>query len=318
MQKFLVPIAAIFLSIFSASAVTPASAQGLPSRTWVSGTGSDANNCGRTTPCATFTGAFQKTAPGGEINCIDGGAFGSVTITNAISIICDDVEAGVLVSGTNGIVVNAGANDVVRLSGLDIFGTVTGVEGVRFLAGAALHISKSVVHGFQNGGTSGFGIHVLPSSGTTQVVIENTVVSESGGSSSGAGILVQPSSGATVNAVIKNVQAINDGAGVRFDGTGGPVTGSLYNVTMSGNLRSGLSAVGANSVKVVVDSSSMTGNGIGAAVAGTGATIGLTRSAVTANTTGLVITSGTISSYGDNEIDNNVTDGPAPTPASHH
>ena len=86
--------------------VMPAQAQA--TRTWVSGVGDDANPCSRTAPCKTFAGAISKTATGGEINCLDPGGFGGVTITKAIQIICQ-VEAGVLVSGTNAIIVNAPA-----------------------------------------------------------------------------------------------------------------------------------------------------------------------------------------------------------------
>src|SRR5947209_16065855 len=86
------------------SFVSPAHAQA--TRTWVSGVGDDANPCSRTAPCKTFAGAISKTASFGEINCIDPGGFGAVTITKSISIICDYTEAGVLVSGTNAIVLN--------------------------------------------------------------------------------------------------------------------------------------------------------------------------------------------------------------------
>jgi hypothetical protein len=108
------------------------SAQAQATRTWVSGVGDDANPCSRTAPCKTFAGAISKTAPGGEINCLDPGGFGAVTITKAITISCDGVTAGVLVSGTNAIVVNAGANDQITLRGLDIDGLGTGLVGVKF------------------------------------------------------------------------------------------------------------------------------------------------------------------------------------------
>ncbi len=91
--------------------MTPAHAQA--TRTWVSGVGDDANPCSRTAPCKTFAGAISKTAAGGEINVLDPGGFGAVTITKSITIDCDTVAGGVLSSGTNGIVVNAGADDRV-------------------------------------------------------------------------------------------------------------------------------------------------------------------------------------------------------------
>ena len=75
-------------------------------RTWVSGVGDDANPCSRTAPCKTFAGAISKTASPGEIDCLDPGGFGAVTITKSITIDCSETLGGVLVSGTNGIVVN--------------------------------------------------------------------------------------------------------------------------------------------------------------------------------------------------------------------
>src|SRR6202140_2404824 len=98
------------------------SAQAQATRTWVSGVGDDANPCSRTAPCKTFAGAISKTAPAGEINVLHPGGFGSVTITKSITIRSDHIEAGVLVSGTNGVVVSAGASDTIVLEGLDIEG----------------------------------------------------------------------------------------------------------------------------------------------------------------------------------------------------
>ena len=98
--------AAIFLA-----AATQLGAQA--TRTWVSGVGDDANPCSRTAPCKTFAGAISKTAPRGEINALDPGGFGAVTITKSITIDGGGFIAGVLVSGTNGIVVSAGSADTV-------------------------------------------------------------------------------------------------------------------------------------------------------------------------------------------------------------
>src|SRR5438105_372272 len=104
MRKIALSLAVIGTSLVPLLATAPAHAQA--TRTWVSGVGDDANPCSRTAPCKTFAGAISKTAGFGEINCVDPGGFGAVTITKSISIICDYTEAGVLVSGTNGIIVN--------------------------------------------------------------------------------------------------------------------------------------------------------------------------------------------------------------------
>src|SRR5579883_3370332 len=106
-------------------------AQAQASRTWVSGVGDDANPCSRTAPCKTFAGAISKTAAGGEIDALDPGGYGAVTITKAITIDGGGGQvASVLVAGTNGIVVSAGPNDVVILRNIRINGIGTGINGI--------------------------------------------------------------------------------------------------------------------------------------------------------------------------------------------
>src|SRR3954464_637752 len=100
----------------------PTFASAQATRTWVSGVGDDANPCSRTAPCKTFAGAISKTANGGEINCLDPGGFGGLTINKTLTIKCHYTEGGALVAGTNGIVVNATSTDNVTLKGLDING----------------------------------------------------------------------------------------------------------------------------------------------------------------------------------------------------
>jgi hypothetical protein len=146
--------AALFAGALAAvSFVTPASAQA--TRTWVSGVGDDANPCSRTAPCKTFPGAYSKTAIGGEINVLDPGGFGAVTIGHSITIRSDHIEAGVLVAGTNAIVINAGATDTVTLEGLDIEGLAppqTSPNGVVINSGGKVYIIRCRIHQFaQNG-----------------------------------------------------------------------------------------------------------------------------------------------------------------------
>ena len=128
----------------------PAHAQA--TRIWVSGVGDDANPCSRTAPCKTFAGAISKTAPGGEINCLDPGGFGAVTITKELTINCDGTLGSVLVSGTNGIIVSAGPSDVVILRNIEVNGLGTGINGIRFLAGKALIVDNCLVYGFTTNG----------------------------------------------------------------------------------------------------------------------------------------------------------------------
>src|SRR3974377_2055854 len=141
----------LILGGFLTFATMPASAQA--TRTWVSGVGDDANPCSRTAPCKTFAGAISKTLAGGEIDALDSGGFGAITITKAITIDGGGGQvASVLVAGTNGIVVAAGANDVVILRNLRINGISGsgngGINGVRFQSGKDLNIEDLWIFGF--------------------------------------------------------------------------------------------------------------------------------------------------------------------------
>jgi len=129
-------------------------------RTWVSGVGDDANPCSRTAPCKTFAGAISKTAPGGEIDCLDPGGFGALTITKSISIDCDTGPGGVLVAGTPGITVAAGATDVVDLRNINFQGLLgngsnpggAGTSGINIVSAKAVHLEDMVIRGFSQNG----------------------------------------------------------------------------------------------------------------------------------------------------------------------
>src|SRR5579859_6624884 len=138
MRRIASPLTVLGAALVLCLHAAPALAQA--TRTWVSGVGDDANPCSRTAPCKTFAGAISKTAAGGEINVLDPGGFGAVTITKSITISSQSFEAGVLVSGTNGIVVAAGPTDVVVLEGLDIEGLGTGLDGVKVLTGGTTYV----------------------------------------------------------------------------------------------------------------------------------------------------------------------------------
>src|SRR5882672_4830194 len=132
-------------------------AQAQATRTWVSGVGDDANPCSRTAPCKTFAGAISKTATDGEIDALDPGGFGAVTITKSVTIdgCC---MVGILAAGTTGIIVNVtAAGDVrktVRLRNISINGAATGVNGINFIAGLKLYVENCQIFGFQSSAAS--------------------------------------------------------------------------------------------------------------------------------------------------------------------
>src|SRR5579859_7672301 len=131
------------------------------SRTWVSGVGDDANPCSRTAPCKTWAGAISKTAPGGEIDALDPGGFGAVTITKSITLDGGGGQvASILVAGTNGVVVSAAATDVVVIKNIRFQGLLgngsnaanAGTNAIRFLAGGALLVDNCEIYGFNTNG----------------------------------------------------------------------------------------------------------------------------------------------------------------------
>src|SRR5688572_12839350 len=123
MLKVSIRVLALVICAFAFSAIAQAQA----TRTWVSGVGDDANPCSRTAPCKTFAGAISKTATNGEINCLDPGGYGAVTVSKSITIDCEDTQGSILNAFVSGVTVNLTASPdtvkTVRLRGLSINGS---------------------------------------------------------------------------------------------------------------------------------------------------------------------------------------------------
>ncbi|PYS46271.1 MAG: hypothetical protein DMF68_19605, partial [Acidobacteria bacterium] len=143
-------------------------AQAQATRTWVSGVGNDANPCSRTAPCKTFAGAISKTFIGGEIDAMDFGGFGAITIQKSITIDGGAAFASILGSGTNGVNVNLtgqGGNDPqlrVVLRRLSIqgtgnsgsVGTSTGLKGINATSFNSLSVENCYIQNFTQEGIS--------------------------------------------------------------------------------------------------------------------------------------------------------------------
>lgn len=227
MHKYMIRLVST-VAVASAFVAAPAMAQA--TRTWISGVGDDVNPCSRTAPCKTFAGAISKTAAGGEINCLDPGGFGGVTITKAITLRCIGVEAGVLVAGTSGITVNAGVNDRVVLIGLDIEGLGTlgnSVNGVNILQAGYVTIQDCTITAF-TGASGGNGVLVNSTSPVTVEIDHSTITSNTVGvqaiSATGGGHLIIHDSSLIDNssAGIRLAGAGNDAIILRNTVTGSP------------------------------------------------------------------------------------------------
>src|SRR5258708_25134143 len=126
-------------------------AYGQAMRTYVSGTGKDGTACTLANPCRTLQAALKLTNPGGEIQSLDSADYGYVTINQAVTLLGAHGATGVLAANVSGVTINAGANDVVTLKGLEIDGSGSGVNGIQFNSGAALNVLDSVIRGFSAG-----------------------------------------------------------------------------------------------------------------------------------------------------------------------
>ena len=302
----------------AALAAAPAHAQA--TRTWVSALGDNNNPCSRTAPCQTFAGALAKTLPGGEISVLDAGGFGSVTIDQAVSIVADGIEGGILANGSNGIVVAAGASDVVSIRGLQIEGAGSGLNGIKFTSGAALHVEDCVIRGFQSN-TSGnaHGIAFVPT-GNSELYVTDTIIEKNGTVSTGGGILVQPTGTGTAKVGLSGVTLANNSFGFRANGSSSTgtagITGGIYDTTASGNNGNAFSAItnGSQGVNLMISHSSAFANNSQALfVNGADAMVALSDFAASANATGLLTSNGgQILSHSNNSISGNVVDG-APT-----
>ena len=286
---------------------TPASAQA--TRTWVSGTGDDVNPCSRTAPCKTFAGAISKTAAGGEINCLDPGGYGAVSIIKSMTIACPYTEGGALAGG-NGITVNMPATtDVTFLRGLDIFGVSPPSNGVRFINNGTLHIEDSVIRRFN--ATNSVGVSVAVT-GAAKLFMNNVVVAENGSLGTGGGIELKPAVGGSLMAVLTNVR-IRDNAnvGLRIDSTNGAVTAVVEESDISGNA-TGIGIVATQIVNgMLIDS--IVSNNTSAGIVGNGpAFLRVGNTTITGNASGVTAAGGAqLLSYGNNRLIQNPSVGAA-------
>jgi hypothetical protein len=262
-------------------------------RTWVSGVGNDANPCSRTAPCKTFAGAISKTAAGGEINVLDPGGFGAVTIGKAITISSEGFEAGVLTNAGNGIIVNVpNAGDEVVLRGLDLEGLSGASSGVTIIAGGTTHVENCTIHRFLTSG-----INFVSTVANSKLIVLDTIVRGDGNfaASTGQGILVAPTTAATAD--LNRVRLENNVAGLKTQGSSKT---SVSDSIAGSNAFAGFSAASGSAV-LNIERSVSTHNGTGI-VCNSPTTVRLGNNSITDNTAGFG-GSGVPSTFKNNDID---------------
>jgi hypothetical protein len=272
-------------------------AQAQATRTWVSGVGDDVNPCSRTAPCKTFAGAISKTAANGEIDVLDPGGFGAVTITKSMTI---DGTTGagfgsILASGgINGVVINA-AGATVRLRNLSINGSggagANGLNGIKITAAASVHIENVVIANFTNRGISD------ERTAAGKLFVTDTVVRNV--AQSGVVLLA----GGVVTAMLDRVISENNGNAGFSVSNGAKVT--ARNATSAGNLIGFYADT--NATEFNLESCVSHGNATGATVNPPGTpTMRLSNCVITDNTAnGLAIVAGAMQSFQNNKLAGN-------------
>ena len=270
----------------------PAFAQA--TRTWISGVGDDVNPCSRTAPCKTFAGAISKTAAGGEIDALDPSGFGAVTVTKSITLDGGGgIVASILVAGTNGVTVNAGANDTVVVRNLSFNGLIgtgsPGLDGIKVLAAGQLIVDHVAFFGFSQNGIE----MALGGSASAGLVVRNsTFLQGASGVKLTSGI---------ISASLENVSVSGTATGIDV------VTGSadVRNSVLARNTTFGALAEGGT---IDITDSLLTGNGT-AVQSQTGSTVRIANSDIYNNLAGFGCGAGTLASAGNNRKGGNTGSG---------
>jgi hypothetical protein len=287
-----------FLAVIGLLAGFAAAAQAQATRTWISGVGDDANPCSRTAPCKTFQGTISKTAANGEINAIDPGGFGGVTITKTITIDVTNVLAGILVSGSNGIIINdSGSNSiVVTIRGMDINGLGSGISGIRIVSAKAVIVENTTIYGFTNGISD-------ERSGGGSLFVNNSTIR----SNVTTGVNIATASTPATNATFENVRFVSNGTGLVVRAGNSAI---IRNSFVSDNPTIGISVNDAGS-ELSIENCMITYNAFGVSIKTGTPIVRISNTMVTKNDTGLRPGSGQILSYSNNKISgNNIENNP--------
>jgi hypothetical protein len=284
--------------------VVPAQAQ----RVFVSAMGSDGNPCSFASPCRTLQQAHDTVAAGGEIDVLDPAGYGTLAISKSISIQGHGwAEVTTTNVGLAAIQINVGATDTINLRGVIVEGFGTGQDGITFASGGSLNIQDCVIRHFTN-----VGISFLPSSGSLSLFVSDTLVSDI----PNVGIGVANNAGSpTMTVVLNRVQVENGKYGISmsvFPGATANVS-IVESVVANQSFRGIDAGSSGGAIIAMVRNSTVSNNGTGIVAAESGVVVLVAHSSITGNGTGLAVFGGaTLSSYGDNNVDGNTTDG-APT-----
>ncbi len=270
--------------------------QALPLRTFVSTTGSDANDCSLATPCRFFSGAIPKTAAGGVIVALDSGPYGSANVDKGLTLMAaPGIHAAMGRAAIGDVVsINAGASDVVVLRNLYLNRLGSSGNGIQVISVGTLHIEGCTITRFTGG--SSFGVNIA--AGTPQVFINDSFVRDNG-----FGIFARGTM-AIDHCRIENNNSTGFGYGV---GVSSGAKVSIRDSTVSGHSL-GLSLQFASGAELDVDSCMVFNNsaaGISIDSLSSAGTVRVSNSTVVKNGIGFNNSVGVFQSRGNNTVRGN-------------
>jgi len=287
----------IFRSVFCALALlvcsiaytSSAQAQGV--LRFVASTGSDANDCLRTTPCRSINRGVQSAPSGAELIILDTAGYGpTVTVNKSITITAPSGVAATIAT-PSGVSITITAGDVV-LRGLVLIGQGTGTDGIAFQAGSSLSVENCTINGFTNAG-------INASSPGAALFVKDTTIRNGGLD----GIFVAGLSATIDNCRLERNGTNNDGFGIYA------LANSRVTVSDTVAANNGQGFVVEDSAELNAENcvaANNTTNGFRSAGAGT-PIMRVSNSAATNNGTGFRQTTGTFESRGNNTVRGNAT-----------
>jgi hypothetical protein len=302
-------LSAVCLAAILAVPVSVAPALALNPKSFVSSTGNNANSCAtEAAPCRTLSGALAKTNPKGSIYCLDHGEFSGgvqTTIAKSITIDCAGTGASIY-AGSNALFISAAATDRIHIRGLKIvssgFSAIV-INGT----GAAASVRVEACDLMTVANAAVMAVGGSTSAGTLELFIANTTISNGI-----TGLNFSPSSGA-VKATLDNVRIFNNNNyGILAAGdlaTASGIQVVVTNSTITGNGTAGIWALSSGGpTQVLVKDSMVDQNGVNGIKVESIAVVSVSGSTITQNAVGLVANfGGTLNSYGNNQINGNLT-----------
>jgi hypothetical protein len=305
----------LFFFVFFAFAMcfcaltSQASAQA--TRTWVSGVGDDANPCSRTAPCKTFAGAISRTADCGEIDALDPGGFGTVTITKGVKIDGGGGEAGqvasiLATSGSPGVTINnTSVNCTFNvLRNLDINGANSGGIGVNVINGAKLSLENVDIENFTQQC-----VNFQPSSRMNLVMYSTNLENCQGNA-----LIANNSSGVGFTRINIEKSTIHRSNGIGVQALNSTEV-MIHNSMINNNVVGGVSSE-AGTTAVTIDLSVISNNGGFGIHAGNGGVMRVSNTSISLNGgTGMLADGGgQILTWGNNWVDGNSPNGGRTSP----